>query len=93
MASAGESRAREPAQQITGAGLRFGQRAELKMARAPFLRVRWSCPPRHARAKTAFFTARRLYSAAVGDALILFYSENACKRNRDGGNSKRLCDL
>ena len=58
-ASAGESRAREPAQQIMGAGLRFGQRAEMEMARAPFLRARWSCPPRCARAKTAFFAARR----------------------------------
>ena len=52
-ASAGESSARELAQQISGARLRFGQRAELHMPRAPFLRARWSHPPRCARAKTA----------------------------------------
>ena len=58
-ASARESSARERAQQISGARLRFGPRAGLRMPRARFLRARWSSYSGCARAKKGDFTVRR----------------------------------
>ena len=51
--------ARERAQQISGARLSFGPRAELDMPRALFLRARWSHYTGCARAKMGNFVARR----------------------------------
>ena len=58
-ASARESSARERAQQISGARLRFGPRAGLRMPRARFSRARWSNYYGCARAKRGDFATRR----------------------------------